>query len=68
MNDSGIYACMTTKDQCQSWSNVTLIVTGSLRLHTLVCSLFDSFIEVFFQNVLDNKQAVIPRNKIAGYC
>jgi len=27
-NDSGVYSCMTTRDQCHKWSNVTLNVTG----------------------------------------
>jgi len=40
-NDSGVYACLTTMDQCQNWQNVTLVITGRLacllfhRLHTL---------------------------------
>ena len=27
-NDSGVYACSTTRLECQKWSNTTLIVTG----------------------------------------
>ena len=34
-NDSGVYSCMTTRDQCHKWSNVTLIVTGILSLIAL---------------------------------
>jgi len=27
-NDSGIYACLTTIDQCRKWQNTTLVITG----------------------------------------